>query len=96
MPFTVVATWVARAGHEDEVEQSIRGLVAPTLAEKGCLSYTAHRVPDDQRMFVLIEQYVDEAAYREHTGSDHFRVFATERGIPLLERRERMFCEPFG
>lgn len=94
MPFAVVATWVARAGHENDVEQSIRALVAPSQAEPGCLSYVAHRALDDPRTFVLVELYVDEAAYRKHGQSDHFRAFAAERGIPLLERRERVFCEP--
>lgn len=93
MTFTVIATWVAREGEEEAVEQAIRSLVEPSRAEPGCLSYLPHRLQDHPRSFVLVEQYENEAAYAAHTESDHFRTFALEQGIPHLERRGRLFCE---
>ncbi len=92
MTLTVIATWIARDGEEEEVERAIRQLVEPSRAEPGCIAYVPHRLRDDARTFVLFEQYEDEAAYAAHTESEHFRRFALERGIPRLERRERLFA----
>ena len=53
--------------------------------------YQPHRDPADPRVFLLYEQYTDEAAYAAHGASEHFRRFALEDAIPRLEARERSF-----
>ena len=52
-----------------------------------------NRDAEDPRVFLLYEEYADEAAYRAHGESDHFRRLALEGAIPLLEGRERSFYE---
>ncbi|HLH66679.1 MAG TPA: putative quinol monooxygenase [Solirubrobacteraceae bacterium] len=92
MAFVVIARWVARAGSEREVQAAIEALIEPSRAEPGNLAYEPHRDPADPRVFMLYERYVDEAAYRAHGESEHFRR-AAERALPLLEARERSFYE---
>lgn len=96
MAFVVIAKWTARGGEEDAVASAIEALVEPSRAEPGVLLYQPHRDPEDPKVFLLYEQYVDEAAYKAHGESAHFRRFGLEEGIPRLESRERSFYETFG
>ena len=42
----------------------------------------------------IYESYVDEAAYKAHAESEHFRRYGKETGIPRLISREREFLTP--
>ena len=95
MSFVVAATWVARDGEEASVAHAIEQLAGPTRAEPGCLVYKAQRSVDDPQVFLLYEVYESREAYEAHLGSGHFRTYASDLGIPLLERRERAFYETF-
>jgi autoinducer 2-degrading protein len=94
MTFVVTAKWTARAESAPAVAAAIRKLIEPSRAEPGCLEYRAHRSSSDERIFLLYEEYVDEAAYSVHAESEHFRRYALGEGIPLLESRVREFYVP--
>ena len=96
MGFVVCATWTARAGEEERVRGCIERLVEPSRAEPGNRLYQPARDPENPRVFFLYEIYDDEAAYRAHGESPHFRELALGEAIPLLESRERSFYETFG
>jgi quinol monooxygenase YgiN len=89
--YVVIARWTAAAGNEDGVEQALRKLTGPSRAEPGCRAYRPLRDVSDPRVFVIYEEYDDEAAYEAHAASEHFRRHALEEGIPLLESRERSY-----
>jgi quinol monooxygenase YgiN len=89
--YVVIARWTAEPGEEQEVERAIRALIEPSRAEPGMLLYQAHRDPEDRRVFCFYEQYLDEAAYRAHGDSEHFRKLGHEDALPRLESRERSF-----
>jgi len=91
MSYVVIAKWIARDGHEDAVAEAIRKLIPPSRAESGCLEYRAHQSVSDSLVFLLYEEYVDEAAYGAHAESGHFARHAIGEGIPLLKAREREF-----
>jgi quinol monooxygenase YgiN len=89
--YVVIAHWTARAGSEEAVAAAIGELIEPSRAEPGCLQYRAHQGRSDSRVFLLYEEYVDEAAYGAHAETDHFRRHALGEGIPPLESRVREF-----
>lgn len=93
MAYVVIAVWTARPGEEDAVAAAIDALIEPSRAEPGNLVYQPHRDPMNPRVFLLYEQYVDEAAYAAHGASDHFHRLAASDAIPRLESRERTFYE---
>jgi len=93
MAYVVVARWVAKPGEEAAVAAAIEALIEPSRAEPGNLMYEAHRDPADPRAFLLYERYVDEAAYRAHGDSPHFRQHGFGDAVPRLEARERSFYE---
>ena len=91
MSYVLIARWTAAPGNEERVEQALRALARTTRAEAGCRTYQPARSVDDPRVFVIYEEYDDEAALEAHTASAHFRRHALEQGVPLLESRERTF-----
>lgn len=95
MTFVVLAKWIAQPGQASSVARAIANLVEPSRAEPGCRIYQPHRDLDDRGVFLIYEQYADRAAYEAHCASEHFRRWATQQGIPLLEKRARGFYEPF-
>jgi quinol monooxygenase YgiN len=93
MAYVVLARWVARPGEEHAVAAAIEKLIEPSRAEPGNLMYQAHRDPADPRVFLLYEQYTDEAAYTAHGESPHFQRHGFGDAVPRLEARERSFYE---
>jgi (4S)-4-hydroxy-5-phosphonooxypentane-2,3-dione isomerase len=91
MTFVVVARWVAREGEEAAVEAALDKLLEHSRAESGCRFYEPTRDRKDSSVFVLFEIYDNEAAYRAHLESEHFKRYAIEDAIPRLESREREF-----
>jgi quinol monooxygenase YgiN len=93
MAYVVLAKWIARRGEEEAVAAAIDQLIEPSRAEPGNLMYLAHRDPEDPRVFLLYEQYADEASYRAHIETEHFARLGRGDAIPRLEARERSFYE---
>jgi quinol monooxygenase YgiN len=94
MTYVLVARWVAKDGNGDAVAAAIEKLIEPSRSEPGCLRYLPNRNLADPRVFLIFEEYVDEAAYQAHAASEHFARHGLGEGIPLLESREREFYEP--
>lgn len=91
MVFVVAATWRAREGEEDRVAEILATNAALSAQEPGCRMFIAHRSVDDPRTFLLYEQYDDEAAFKAHTETAHFRELVLGNALPRLENRERAF-----
>ena len=51
--------------------------------------FVAHRAIDDPRRFMLYEQYDDEAAFKAHMETAHFKELVLGDAVPRLENRER-------
>jgi quinol monooxygenase YgiN len=91
MAYVVIARWLTTAGNADRVRQALEKLTGPSRTEPGCRSYQPLQSLDDPGEFLIYEAYDDEAAYEAHGSSEHFRRYAVEEGIPLLESRERSY-----
>jgi len=68
---TVVATIVARPGSEATVRAGLEGLLAPTRAEAGCVTYDLHVDLEDPCRFVFHELWESEEHLDAHLASDH-------------------------
>ncbi|WP_397450063.1 putative quinol monooxygenase [Pseudomonas sp. NA-150] len=84
-PFTVIATIVAKAGHETALEKSLRAILQPTRAEAGCLSYELHQDRENNAAFYMLERWTDDAALEAHGNSAHIQAFRAEAG-DLIEQ----------
>ena len=73
MPETrVIANAVPKPGNESKVKELLHGMVAPSLAEPGVLTYDLHETLDG-KSFHLFERYESAAAFAAHKASAHFQ-----------------------
>lgn len=93
MAYVVAATWRAKAGHEDEIEEVIRVMTELSRQEPGTIMFQAHRSADDPGLFFLYEQFTDAAAFEAHTATPHFEKYVRGEALPKLQTRERKIFE---
>jgi quinol monooxygenase YgiN len=72
MGFTMLATFVARAGKEDELLGQLGAMVEPSRAEAGCLQYRPLVDPERPGTVVMLQEWADQAALDAHFASEHF------------------------
>jgi quinol monooxygenase YgiN len=86
----LVAHYYGKPGQGDAIEAALKQM-APRVAESepGCKLYHACRSQENPDLFLLYEQYVDEAALLHHRGTPHFQQIIEGTIMPLLEKRER-------
>ena len=74
MSLRVVAHARAKEGKGAELQEVLEGLVDPTRAADGCLTYDLLSSLDDELMFTFVEEWTDRAALDAHLASSHIRV----------------------
>ncbi|WP_409300002.1 putative quinol monooxygenase [Peribacillus sp. SCS-155] len=86
----LVAKYHCKEGKGDEV-QTYLNQMKPLVEEHepGCGAYFANRSQDNPDMFLLYEQYKDEAALEDHRETPHFKEIIEGKIVPILEKRER-------
>jgi (4S)-4-hydroxy-5-phosphonooxypentane-2,3-dione isomerase len=91
----LLARYHVKKGQADAVEEALKEMAkAVKRDEPACLTYHAARSIDDGDLFVLYEEYEDEAALLAHRETVHFRALIEGRIVPLLESREREVLVP--
>ena len=93
MPYVLIARMKTRDGEQDRAAELVEQLTAASRTEPGNIHYIPHRDPEDPRVFVLYEQYVDEDAFKAHGQTEHFQSIGVGELFPLMEKRERLFYE---
>ena len=73
-PITVVATFQALPGKEEELKQALLTLVAPTRKENGCINYDLHVASDNPGKFLFHENWTSKAALDVHLQTPHTQV----------------------
>jgi quinol monooxygenase YgiN len=83
MPLTIVAHITAAEGKEDFVFTELKNLVAPTLAEAGCIQYDLHRDNDNPAHFMFYEHWETRELWQDHINSAHIAAYvqATEGAV---------------
>jgi quinol monooxygenase YgiN len=71
---TVVATFQARPGKENELRAALIGLVSPTRREAGCLNYDLHVLPENPAKFLFHENWTSKAHLDTHLQSEHIKA----------------------
>ena len=77
-----------QTGHEDAVVETFQKLQAATRQEAGCIQYVVHRSRENNRRYLVYEQYKDEAALQAHRNSSHFKQYATDGVFRFVEQRQ--------
>ena len=74
--FVVIVFFEAKAAHVAEFSAAItENAVASVRDEPGCSQFDVAQDPDDPASFFLYEIYDDEAAFKAHIETEHFKHF---------------------
>ncbi len=79
----LMPVFIAKDGHEAELQEALRMLQTASRNDPGCLEYTVFS--DDQRpgTFVLVERWASREELDSHNGEPHVKDFVKE-AEPLL------------
>jgi quinol monooxygenase YgiN len=92
--FVVAIMLEAKEGEEDAVADIARRLTPPSMAEPGVKLFLPYRSPTNKALFFVFELYVNEAAWKAHETTEHFKTLVPEL-IAKVKRRERVPFVPF-
>ena len=83
MPLTVIAKFQAKPGMEEQYKEELRGMVAPSRAEAGCLNYDVFQSNDDPAIFFTYENWTAQDALDAHMQTPYFKALG-EKSKELL------------
>src|ERR1700751_4902975 len=85
----VVAQWEARDGEADRVADILSRFLPEAQREAGAKLFLISRGKDNPAQFLFYELFRDEAAFKAHQESAHFKTYIAGQALPLLAKRER-------
>jgi quinol monooxygenase YgiN len=85
----VVAQWEAKPGEADKVAAILDRFLPEAQREEGVKLFLISRARDNPAQFLFYELFRDEAAFKAHQESDHFKTCIAGEALPLLAKRER-------
>ena len=85
----VVAQWEARPGEADKIAAILDRFLPEAQREDGVKLFLISRGRDNPAQFLFYELFRDEAAFRAHQESAHFKTYIAGEALPLLAKRER-------
>jgi quinol monooxygenase YgiN len=84
---TIVAGFTAKPGQEQRLRDELHAMIAPSLAEEGCLGYQPFADPKNPSRMIIVEEWASSAALEYHFSLPHF----THTAAVLAE----ILAEPF-
>src|SRR5262249_20732988 len=85
----VVAQWEAKQGEEEKVAAILDRFLPEAQREEGAKLFLISRAKDNPSQFLFYELFRDEAAFKAHQESAHFKTYIAGQALPLLAKRER-------
>ena len=86
----VVAQWEANEGQADRVADILSRFLPEAQREPGAKLFLISRARENPAQFLFYELFRDEAAFKAHQDSAHFKTYIAGQALPLLARRERV------
>lgn len=71
----VTAIFEAQPGKADELRKQLHNGASESWKEPGVKSYAVHELIDRPGVFMNIEVYADEAAFKSHLETPHVKAF---------------------
>jgi len=85
----VVAQWEAKEGEADKVAAILDRFLPEAQREEGAKLFLISRASENPAQFLFYELFRDEAAFKAHQESTHFKTYIAGQALPLLAKRER-------
>ena len=94
MPIGVVAKLKVQSGKGVELERVFREMAEKVRAsEPGNKFYALHKSRSDADLYVVLEQYVDQAALDQHSNADYIKRLGPQLGAFLAGAPEVEFFD---
>src|SRR5262245_52318603 len=91
----LAATWEAKEGEAEAVADILGRMANAVKSEPGTLLFWPHRSSSNDRVFFIYELFADDAAFKAHQQTEHFKSLVVGQAQPKLARRERVQFMPF-
>ena len=85
----IVAQWEAREGQADRVAGILDRFLPEAQREPGAKLFLISRAKENPAQFLFYELFRDDAAFKAHQESAHFKTYIAGEALPLLAKRER-------
>ena len=85
----VVAQWEAKQGEAHRVAAILDRSLPEAQREDGVKLFLISRAKDNPAQFLFYELFRDEAAFKAHQESAHFKTYIAGEALSLLAKRER-------
>ncbi len=72
---TVIARLKAKEGKERSLRETLIGLIQPSRADEGCISYNLHEDPENPALFMFHEIWTSKEALDKHLATPHLQEF---------------------
>ena len=90
---TVIATVKVKPEDQDRALEILKGVVAASHGEEGCVKYTFHRATNEPGAFAIVEVWRSQEDLEAHFKEPHMAPIAEAFGM-LSEPPQILFCEP--
>jgi quinol monooxygenase YgiN len=85
----VVARWEAKEGESDRIAEILARFLPEAQSEPGAKLFLIARGTENPAQFLFYELFRDDAAFKAHQESAHFKTYIAGQALPLLAKRER-------
>jgi quinol monooxygenase YgiN len=85
----VVAQWEAKEGQADNVADILARFLPEAQREPGAQLFLISRGKENPGQFLFYELFRDDAAFKAHQETAHFKTYIAGQALPLLAKRER-------
>jgi quinol monooxygenase YgiN len=85
----VIAQWETKEGEADRVAEIVKRFLPQAQGEAGVKLFLIGRGKDRPETFLFYELFADEASFKSHQESEHFKTLIAAEAVPLLAKRER-------
>jgi quinol monooxygenase YgiN len=85
----IVAQWEAKEGQADRVAGILERFLPEAQREPGAKLFLISRARENPAQFLFYELFRDDAAFKAHQESAHFKTYIAGEALPLLAKRER-------
>lgn len=79
----------AKDGQAEQVAEILRSFLPEAQSEPGVKLFLISRANDNPAQFLFYELFRDEAAFKAHQDSAHFKTYIAGEALSLLAKRER-------
>ena len=92
---TIVANIYAKTDKIDLVKSELEKLIAPTLAEEGCMQYDLHQDNENPAHFLFFENWESRKLWQVHMDAQHIKDYmaATDGAVENFTLNEMTHIE---